>query len=117
MTQHQIRARVREYVTDNFLYMRQGYEFSDGDSLLGHGIVDSMGVIELITFVQDQFGVEVAEEEITEENFGTLHAIGCFVEAKQRGQLTGERNDPWSSPADDALDAVESTEAVTESAD
>ena len=87
MTQHEIIARVREYVVENFLYMRQGYEFSDTDSLLGHGIIDSMGVVELIFFVQDQFGVEVEEGEITEEHFGTLLAIAEFVQGKRPEHL------------------------------
>jgi acyl carrier protein len=79
VTQHEISARVREYVIENFLYMRQGYEFSDTDSLLEHGIIDSMGVIELVTFVRDEFGVDAEDGEITEENFGSLDAIAGFV--------------------------------------
>lgn len=82
--QHEIANRVREYVLENFLYMRPGYEFADTDSLLGHGIIDSMGVIELITFVQDEFEVEIEEDEITEENLGSLAAIGRFVQGKQQ---------------------------------
>lgn len=97
MTQHEITTRVREYVRENFLYMREGYEFSDGDSLLGHGIVDSMGVIELITYVQDEFGVEIAEEEITEENLGTLSAIARFIDAKRRGDVGTDAADRWCS--------------------
>jgi len=87
MTAHEISARVREYVTENFLYMRQGYEFSDTDSLPGHGIVDSMGVIELIAFVREEFAVQVEEADITEENFGTLAAISRFVQGKQPEHL------------------------------
>ena len=83
MTLEQISARVREYVTENFLYMRQDYEFSDTDSLLGHGIIDSMGVTELIVFVEDEFGVDVGDDEITEENLGTVAAVARFVHAKQ----------------------------------
>lgn len=87
MTQHEIARRVREYVLENFLYMRQDYEFSDTDSLMGHGIMDSMGVIELITFVQDAFGVEVGEDEITEANFGTIAAVSRFVHGKSSEHL------------------------------
>jgi acyl carrier protein len=67
--------------------MRQDYEFSDTDSLMGHGIMDSMGVIELITFVQDEFDVEVGEDEITEENFGTVAAVSRFVQRKRPEHL------------------------------
>jgi acyl carrier protein len=105
MTQHPIRARVREYVRENFLYMRQGYELSDDDSLLGNGIIDSMGVIELITYVQEEFGVQVGEEEITEENFGTLSAIARFVE--------GKRFADWRSAAVESIAAAEGSEGLT----
>lgn len=87
MQPHEISTRLREYVTENFLYTRQDYEFSDTDSLLGHGIIDSMGVIELITFVQDEFGISVEENEIIEENFGTLAAITRFIESKRAEDL------------------------------
>jgi len=85
--QQEIANRVREYVLENFLYMRKGYEFADTDSLLGHGIIDSMGVVELLTFLQDEFGVDVEEDEITEENLGSLAAIGRFVQGKQQENL------------------------------
>lgn len=117
MTQHEISARVRGYVTENFLYMRQGYAFSDGDSLLGHGIIDSMGVIELITYVQDEFGVEVGEEEITEENFGTLSAIARFVEAKRLEGTAPERADSWCASEADGLETARASEEVGEGAD
>ena len=87
MTQQDINDRVREYICENFLYMRQEYEFSDTDSLLGHGILDSMGVIELITFLQDEFAIQVGDEEITEDNLGTLEAIAGYVHAKRAASL------------------------------
>jgi acyl carrier protein len=78
---------VREYVTENFLYMRQGYEFSDTDSLPGHGIIDFAGVLELVAFVRREFDVRVDEGDITEENFGTLAAIASFIAEKQLAHL------------------------------
>ena len=92
MTEQEIIARVREYVTENFLYMRQGYEYSDTDSLPAHGIVDFTGVIELVAFVREQFGIGVDEADITEDNFGTLAAIARLVREKQlahNGSLNG----------------------------
>ena len=87
MTEQEITARVREYVTENFLYMRQGYEFSDTDSLSGNGILDFTGVLELVAFVSEEFGISVDEGELTEENLGTLAAIARFVAEKQLAQL------------------------------
>jgi acyl carrier protein len=74
---------VRAYIQENFLYMRPDLEFGDEDSLLGAGIVDSMGVMEVIAFLEDEFGVVVADEDITEENLGTLKAIARY--ASERG--------------------------------
>ena len=79
MLQSQVTARVRDYVTENFLYMRPDFSIGENDSLLGKGIIDSMGVIEVITFVQDEFGITIADDDITEENLGTLAAIARYV--------------------------------------
>ena len=83
MSHHAVVDRLRAYVRENFLYMRHDVELRDTDSLLGRGIVDSLGVMELITFLQAKFGVDVPDEMITEENFGTVRAIADFVMAKR----------------------------------
>ncbi len=87
MTDQEIAASVREYVTENFLYMRQGYEFSDTDSLPGHGIIDFTGALELVAFVRREFDVRVDEGDITEENFGTIAAISRFIAEKRLTHL------------------------------
>jgi acyl carrier protein len=87
MSHPEIISRLRSYVTDNFLYMRKDFEFADTDSLMGRGIVDSMGVVELLTFVQNEFGITVDDDEITDDNFGTLWVIGRFVHRKRTEQV------------------------------
>jgi acyl carrier protein len=78
----QIVADTRAYITENFLYARPDYVVAEDEHLLEKGIVDSMGMVELITFLQDHFGVEPADDEITEENFATLRRIAGFVVRK-----------------------------------
>lgn len=87
MTQTEAAARVRGYIQENCLYMRPDFEFSDSDALLGRGIIDSMGVIELVTFLQDEFGVAIEDHELTEENLGTVNAIANYVVGKRAQQL------------------------------
>ena len=82
MTEAQIINETRAYITENFLYARPDYVVGDDEHLLEKGIVDSMGMVELITFLQDQFGVEPADDEITEDNFATLQRIAGFVTRK-----------------------------------
>lgn len=82
MSELEIVRETRAYVIENFLYMRPDFIPADDDSLLGQGIVDSMGVMELVQYLERAFGVQVGEDEITEENFGTLAAIGRYVSRK-----------------------------------
>ena len=83
MTPIEVTERVRAYITENFLYMRPDYSIGDEDSLLGKGIIDSMGVIEVITFIQQEFGITIDDDDITEENLGNLAAISRYVAGKQ----------------------------------
>ena len=86
MTEAQIINETRTYITENFLYARPDYFVGEDEHLLERGVVDSMGMVELITFLQDQFGVEPADDEITEENFATLRRIAAFVSRKMGPQ-------------------------------
>ena len=83
INRHTVIDRLRQYVQENFLYMRQDIQLGDGESLLERGIIDSLGVMELIGFVQSEFGVEVPDDMITEEHFGSLAAIASFVLANR----------------------------------
>jgi acyl carrier protein len=79
----QIRQRVRLFLDENFLYMRPNFELGDDDRLLERGVVDSMGVAEMVTFLEDEFGVVTSDEDITEANLGSLNAIARFVSLKR----------------------------------
>jgi acyl carrier protein len=82
VTETQILERTRAYLRENFLYARADWKLRDDDSLIDTGVIDSIGVVELIAFLQEAFGVAIAEDEITEPNLGSLAAIGRFVHAK-----------------------------------
>lgn len=81
-TEEQILAKVRAYIESEFLYMRPGVVLGDDDSLMKKGVVDSMGVLEVMQFLADTFGVTPADDEITEENLGSLRATARFVHAR-----------------------------------
>jgi acyl carrier protein len=78
-----VRAEIRSYVEDNFLYMHPGVELSDEDDFLALGVIDSLGFVELVEEVQSRYALEVSDIEITEENFGSIAAIARFVGVKQ----------------------------------
>ncbi len=94
MNEAQIINDTRTYITENFLYARPNYVVAEEEHLMERGVVDSMGMVELITFLQDRFGVEPADDEITEDNFATLRRIASFVTRKrsavvERGATAG----------------------------
>lgn len=75
--------RVRSFLQENFLYLRPAdFTLHEDDRLLERGVIDSMGVVELISFLEDSFGLRVLEEEISEANLGSLRAISAFVSRK-----------------------------------
>ena len=57
-------------------------ELSDDDSLLDSGIVDSTGVLELVAFIEDEFDLEVKDEELIPENLDSIDQLVAFVERK-----------------------------------
>jgi acyl carrier protein len=82
-SESEIISRVRAFVQENFLYMLPDFVLGDDDRLLERGVVDSMGVAEMVSFIEDEFGISALEEEITEVNFGSLRGIANFVASKQ----------------------------------
>jgi acyl carrier protein len=76
-------AKIRSYILENFLFTDASDAFADHDSFLDRGIIDSTGVLELIFFVEEQFGIKVADKEMIPENFDSIVNIARFVQHKQ----------------------------------
>jgi acyl carrier protein len=74
-----IRQQIHEYVAMNFLFDGSSSAWSDDLSLSEHNIVDQTGVLELALFVEETYGVEVNEADLTPENFDSVNAIVTYV--------------------------------------
>ena len=72
---------IRTHIARNILFSKT-YGHPDDASFLEEGIIDSMNVMELILFVEEQFGVEVTDEEIVPDNFDSVTRIADFVRRK-----------------------------------
>jgi acyl carrier protein len=75
----QIRATIREFILKNYLFTADGSALKDDVSLMQTGVIDSTGVLELILFLEEKFGVKVADEEMVPENLDSIVAISAFV--------------------------------------
>jgi acyl carrier protein len=80
--------RTRTYVKENFLYTRPDVQLDEHEPLLEKGIIDSMGALELLEFLQSEFGISISDEEITADNFGSLGRITQLVIAKQQATVS-----------------------------
>ncbi|HEV7772712.1 MAG TPA: acyl carrier protein [Conexibacter sp.] len=80
-----LRAALRAYIEEAFLYLHPDVELADDDEFLALGVIDSLGFVELVEEVQTRYGIAVDALEITEENFGSLDALVAFVE-RRRGE-------------------------------
>lgn len=78
-TPHDIGEQVRQYLRDNLLYMRPDYVLKDETRLLEERVIDSMGVMELIGFIEQQFGIAIPDKDVTEANLGSVAAITAYV--------------------------------------
>ena len=80
-------ASLREFIKENFLFGGED-SFSDGDSFLELGIVDSTGVLELITHLESTYGVVVEDTELLPENLDSIANLQRFIASKSTGVLT-----------------------------
>lgn len=77
-----VKSVVRKFLLDNFV-MGGGVEIREDTSFMEAHILDSTGFIELITFVEETFGLKVGDEEMLPENFDSLRNIAGYVERKR----------------------------------
>ncbi len=75
-----IPAKIRDYIATNFLFSDDGFGYDDDASFLEEGIVDSVGIMELVTFVEDNFGFSVNDEDLTPDNFDSVAKLTDYIE-------------------------------------
>jgi acyl carrier protein len=77
-----IEQQIRDYIAKNLIFSNNGYQYADETSFLEEGIVDSQGVMELVLFVEDAFGVKVDDQEIIPDNFDSITNLTAYVRRK-----------------------------------
>jgi acyl carrier protein len=77
------KAAIRRFIADNLMFSSNGFQLDDDVSFLEEGVVDSLGVMELVVFVEEQFGVQVADEEVTPEYFDSVNRLANYVALKR----------------------------------
>lgn len=75
--------RIRGYIKDNFLFGSEDARLEPEESLIENGVIDSTGVLELISFLEETFGIQVADEEMLPENLESIARMANFVARKR----------------------------------
>ena len=80
-----LRHDLRQFIVDNFLFGQVSTDqpFLDEESLLERGIVDSTGVLELVGFLEERYGITIANDDLVPENLDSVSQIVQFVERTQ----------------------------------
>ena len=79
-----LRDRIQKFILENSLFSNDTSALALDDSLLGRGIVDSTGMLEIIMFIEEQLGVTVKDEDMIPENLDSVSRIAAFVESRRK---------------------------------
>lgn len=79
-----LRSSIRDFLLENYLFTTDTSAIGADDSLLGRGIVDSTGMLEVIFFIEEKLGVKVKDEEMIPDNLDSINKIASFVEARRK---------------------------------
>ena len=76
-----MKNQLRNFIVENYLF-GQKVDFSDDDSLQDKGIIDSTGVLELVSHLEHTYGVAIADSELVPEYLDSINRLARFIEGK-----------------------------------
>lgn len=78
----QIRQELRRFVVTNFLLGEDDAVLEDDASFIEQGIVDSTGVLELVSFLEQRYAIKLDDEDLVPDNLDSIHNLLAFLERK-----------------------------------
>ena len=79
---HALKTQVRQYVMDNFLMGADQPELGDDDSFMDQHVIDSFGVVELVSFIEKTFHVKVEDAEMVPDNLDSVNGVVRYLQRK-----------------------------------
>ena len=76
---------IRDYILAELVKDKSQASVGDTDSLIENGIVDSLGIMKLIGFLEDKISIQISDDELVPENFSTINSIAALVQKKKSG--------------------------------
>lgn len=72
---------IRNFIVENFLF-EESQSLKEDTSFLEGGIIDSTGILELVSFLEEKFGISVADEELVPENLDSIANVVAYLSRK-----------------------------------
>lgn len=79
-----LETAIERFIVDEIMLGDSSTKIAPNESLISSGVLDSLALLRLISFLEDQMGVTVDDSEVIPENFETINDIKAFVENKKR---------------------------------
>ena len=74
------KEKIRQFLIEKLAKAKKVKNIDDQDNLIENGIIDSLGIMQLVAYLENTFAVKVKDEDIVPENFETLNVITSYVE-------------------------------------
>jgi len=81
--QADIESKIREFVARNLLFSEAEFPHPDQASFLQSGVIDSLGVLELVSYAAQEFRIQVEPAEVTPDNFDSVARLAAYIRRKQ----------------------------------
>jgi acyl carrier protein len=78
-----LKTELRDFVVENFLFGQGGDTFTDEDSFMQKGIIDSTGIMEVIAHLEETYEISVEDEELLPENLDSVACLAAYVTRKR----------------------------------
>jgi len=78
-----IKSKVKEFIKDNFLVDTKLKDWGNDDSFFEKKVIDSTGVLELVSFIEETFGIKVQDDELIPDNLDSVNKVASFVTSKK----------------------------------
>ena len=84
-------SEIKDFIITNFLFGQSSDALAEDQSFLESGIIDSTGLLELVSFVEQKYGISIADRELVPENLDSLRNITQFVARKREAPAVDAR--------------------------
>lgn len=82
----ELEKQIRKYLAADLLYVEDTYEYDNDASFVNEGLLDSVGVMQLVAYVQSEFHITVNQMDVTLDNFDSVNKLANFIRRKQAEQ-------------------------------